>query len=79
MIELAEIGRAIEARERLDGIMDGMAAAGTMEKRDRRAFMRSLEEAANTSPTEPEAPIVKIDPAEAAAQLAAWGIGFGPE
>lgn len=64
--------------------MDGMAAAGTMEKNDRRNFMRSLHKAAEghqiePSTPEPPAPVVKIDPAETAAQLAAWGIGFGPE
>ena len=64
--------------------MDGMAAAGTMEKNDRRTLMGSLVKAAEChqpkpAAPEPAAPVVKIDPAETAAQLAAWGIGYGPE
>ena len=46
MVELAEIGREIEARERVAGIHDGMAAAGTMEKKDRRRHMDRLDKAA---------------------------------
>jgi len=46
VIEWAEIGREIEARERVAGMQDAMAAAGTMEKKARRQHMNALDRAA---------------------------------
>ncbi len=50
MIERAEIGRQIEARERVARIHDAMAAAGTMGKDDRRRHMNALDRAASVIP-----------------------------
>ncbi len=46
MIEWAEIGRKIEAQERVARIRDAMAAAGTMEEKARRRHMNALDRAA---------------------------------
>jgi len=80
-MELAEIGSEIEARERLERITDGMVSAGTLEKNDRRQHLGRLERASKRSAEveQEAAPVAKVDPVDTAAQLAAWGIGFGPE
>ena len=56
MIEWAEVGREIEARERVAGIQDGMAAVGTMEKRARKRYMDRLDRAMRAPRPEPVAP-----------------------
>ena len=68
MIELAEVGRKIQAQERTEAIVDAMAAAGTMQKAERRQHLRDLERRAYGS-TEPER-----SGAETEAGLAAIGI-----
>jgi hypothetical protein len=45
VIEWAEIGRQIEARERVARMHDAMAAAGTMAKDPRRKHMNALDHA----------------------------------
>lgn len=84
MVELAEIGREIEAQERVAGIHDAMAAAGTMAEEDRRRHMNALDAAtriqkvtvhqAVPKPGGPLSPADEAIRAQGRAMLAGWGI-----
>ncbi len=84
MVELAEIGREIEARERVAGIHDAMAAAGTMEKRARKQHMDRLDRATRQQkvtvhrtvpkPGEPLSPSDAAIRAKGRAMLAGFGM-----
>lgn len=76
VIEFAEIGRQIEAREQLAVIMDGMAAAGTMQKNGRKKYMRRLSKAAFGPDPERVKKKAAAPTADPAAELAAFGVGF---
>lgn len=70
VIEYAEIGRELEARERLSAIMDMRVGYGIAEGHARRRHLHELSRAARGPHYEPP----PVSPEDAKAELAAIGI-----
>ena len=74
VIDFADTGRVLQARERVNAVNDAALVAGTMKKSHRGAHLRDLNEAASGGVSSGSTPKPQQSGEQVAAELASIGI-----